>query len=138
MIHFSANFKQVRRILHILMILVVICSSSSHLVVLQVIAWGGMLVENVQEEDLPDAIAKTFDGQHPCGLCDAIEVAADVSGDEPDHAPMLNVQVLDLKLLPIERLVVLPPAPGRLGIEEEQFLSEMRPASPVVPPPRFG
>jgi hypothetical protein len=123
-----------RRSLQILMIFIVVCSSSSHLAVLQVVAWTGMLVENIQDGDLETAIAKTFDGAHPCGLCEAIDGAAQAAGDEDEQVP--SVQVLDLKLLPLDRFALLPPAPVRLGVEGGDFLSVTRAMLPAVPPPR--
>lgn len=37
--------------------------------VLQVVAWGGMLVRYSREAPLREAVTKTFDGEHPCALC---------------------------------------------------------------------
>ena len=127
-----------RRSLQILMIFIVVCSSSSHLAVLQVVAWTGMLVEHVQDGDLEAAIAKTFDGSHPCGLCDAIDGAAQAGGDENEEAPLPSVQILDLKLLPLARVAILPPAPVRLGMVRDDWFCVARAVLPALPPPRVA
>ncbi len=125
-----------RRTLQILMIFIVACSSSGHLAVLQVVAWTGMFVENVQEGDLDETLEKTFGGQQPCGLCHAIEDAAQAAGGEQDEAPLPSVQILDLKLLPLDRLALFPPVPQRQGIADDGADSIRIGYRPAVPPPR--
>lgn len=127
-----------RRSLQILMIFIVACSSSGHLAVLQVVAWTGMLVENVQVADLDEALEMTFGGDHPCGLCHAIEDARSGAGEEPDEAPAPTFQVLDLKLLPLDRVALMPPAPARAGIEIDDLFCVGRAHLPAVPPPRLA
>ena len=124
--------------LQILMIFIVVCSSSSHLAVLQVVAWTGMLVENIQESGFEEAVGNTFDGDHPCGLCHAIEDATEKKGGESEEAPLPLTQILDLKLLPLDRVVLLPPAPERLGFVRDCEVGVNRAYSPAVPPPRLA
>ena len=38
----------------------------------QVVAWAGMMICYSQNAPLTEAVAKTFDGQHPCKLCKQI------------------------------------------------------------------
>ena len=40
-----------------------------HWLVLQSVAWTRMLAENSAQDPLAVAVAKTFDGQHPCPMC---------------------------------------------------------------------
>lgn len=40
-----------------------------HWAVLQSVAWARMIVDYAQRESLTVAVAKTFDGAHPCSLC---------------------------------------------------------------------
>lgn len=130
---------QMRRSLQILMIFVVMCTSSSHLAVLQVVAWTGMFVENVQGGDLEEAISRTFDGDHPCSLCDAItDAVADGGSEGSEGVPLPTVQILDLKLLPLNRVTLLPPAPVRIGIEKACQVFASRAFAPAVPPPRVA
>jgi hypothetical protein len=53
-------------------ILALCLSLGIHWVALQSIAWTTMLVENVWHTPLSEAVAKTFDGGHPCNLCHAV------------------------------------------------------------------
>ena len=39
---------------------------------LQSVAWLGMVVRYAQDETVIKALARTFDGKHPCALCKAI------------------------------------------------------------------
>ena len=126
-----------RRSIQILMILIVGCMSGSHLALLQAVAWTGMLVENVEGRSLDEAISRTFDGNHACGLCDAIADAAKTQlGDEREEIPLPTGQVLDLKLFPLDRMALIPPAPVRLEMVRDQSFCVKRALSPVVPPPR--
>jgi hypothetical protein len=46
-----------------------VLSIGGHWAVLQSLAWVGMAVSYSQQEPVADALAKTFDGKHPCRLC---------------------------------------------------------------------
>jgi len=119
------------------MIFIVLYSSSSHLAVLQVVAWTGMFVENVQGLTLEEAIERTFDGQHPCSLCHAIEGVSKIASEGDDHEPPRpSIYVLDLKLLPLERVALFPPNAQLLPLSGADQRCEMRVLQPVVPPPR--
>jgi len=119
------------------MIFIVACSSGSHLAVLQAVAWAGMFVDSVAEEgDVERALANTFDGAHPCGICEAI---SDVSGDDrdtKDEAPLPRGPELVWKLVPLEVDELIPPPAARLGLQCEVRLCDARVDLPAVPPPR--
>jgi len=40
--------------------------------VLQTIAWAKMVVEYSRDISVGEALSKTFDGNHPCGMCEKI------------------------------------------------------------------
>ena len=40
--------------------------------VLQTIAWAKMVVEYSRDTSVGEALSKTFDGEHPCGMCKKI------------------------------------------------------------------
>lgn len=46
-----------------------------HLPLWQAVAWSSMLVSYSRDRSLGDAVAMTFDGEHPCPMCVAIENA---------------------------------------------------------------
>ena len=54
---------------------------------LQCVAWASMFVHKSAEQTAKVAITETFDGQHPCALCLAID---DV--DEDDHLDSLRIE----------------------------------------------
>lgn len=52
-----------------------IVASGLHLPVLQSIAWTGMIIHHSKTTTLKNAMAMTFDGKHPCGICRHISKA---------------------------------------------------------------
>lgn len=116
--------------------------AGGHWAVLQTVAWAGMLADySRQTGSVLAGMERTFDGQHPCALCDEIAVAKhrDKSGPQPASAP-----AADQKFKPGKsegmlaengfqaRLTVgirpwFPPAPEAPGARGE---------APPVPPPR--
>ena len=56
-----------------LLILAMMSGLGGHWVVLQSVAWTTMVFANAKHADLGQALEKTFDGRHPCPLCNAIE-----------------------------------------------------------------
>ncbi len=46
-----------------------VCVLGGHWAVLQIGAWTGMAISYSQNDSLTNALAKTFDGKHPCKLC---------------------------------------------------------------------
>jgi hypothetical protein len=54
-------------------ILALCLSLGFHWLALQSVAWTTMLVANARHVPLTEAVAKTFDGEHPCSLCHAVE-----------------------------------------------------------------
>ncbi len=44
-----------------------------HWSALQLVAWTGMVVTYAQQGSVREALSKTFDGEHPCRLCLAIQ-----------------------------------------------------------------
>jgi len=57
----------------VVVVLALSFSLGPHWALLQTFAWTGMLISHSHGASLKEAIAKTFDGQHPCGLCLFIE-----------------------------------------------------------------
>lgn len=55
--------------------LVLVLSLGLHWAFLQTIAWTGMVVSYSRDASLNEAVAKTFDGKHPCRMCKAIKQA---------------------------------------------------------------
>lgn len=60
-------------ICRVTIILALSLSLGVHWAMLQTAAWTGMLIGYTQTDDFFTALVKTFDGQHPCKLCLAIQ-----------------------------------------------------------------
>lgn len=61
------------RLAKVAMILALVCSIGLHWAVFQSLAWLGMVVSYSQGSTFNEALAKTFDGKHPCALCKEID-----------------------------------------------------------------
>lgn len=105
-----------------------------HWVSLQMVAWTGMFVGHVSVEGWSGALVRTFDGQHPCALCLAIEEgrAAEKAAEET-----MPVRKLEWVQLEVSELQVAQPAPAsaRTSFDSQ---ATIRSESPPVPPPRMG
>ncbi len=101
---------------------------------LQTVAWGWMLTSYSQESGFGEGLKKTFDGQHPCGLCERIAQTRPVSTPTTLSA---------LSSLPADFLWVLETVTGRISNSREvshffstAYLMGADRASPLLPPPR--
>src|SRR5580700_9922471 len=60
------------RVRNTLLILVLLAGTGAHWGALQSVAWTRMLAENLHTVSFTEAVARTFDGQHPCSICKII------------------------------------------------------------------
>ena len=102
-----------------------------HWLAMQSLAWTEMLVVYSRDAQLTEAVAKTFDGQHPCALCETIE-----QGKKSErHAPVEMAKAKPVFVLPESSALVRCE-----GIPWEQALprtnGELLFERPAVPPPR--
>ena len=99
---------------------------------LQSFAWATMLVENARSAPLSEAVARTFDGAHPCDLCHA--VAAGKKAEKKTEALPVFAKV-DFICPP--RLTLRPPAPAPFVYQALTVVALTRSQPPPVPPPRL-
>ena len=116
----------------LLVFIILVAVTGGQWAVLQSAAWAGMLVNNLRTQSLADAVTRTFDGQHPCPLCKAIE-----SGKKSEKKSEIEAKATRIELPPIEKRGGLV-ADGFLGsafalIDE---FAESLSASPLFHPPR--
>lgn len=102
-----------------------------HWVALQSIAWTTMLAANAKQTSFVQAIAKTFDGNHPCDLCKRINTAQH-SPKKPEVQP---TQAKSDLICAISRVRIIPPFRD-YNYSEGAFHFFERGNSPPVPPPR--
>ena len=80
--------------------------AGGHWGALQTMAWAGMLWTYTQEGgSLFSGVKKTFDGEHPCSMCDSIKEA---KGKERS-APVVVAPAKKLEIFPAPLRSILPP-----------------------------
>ena len=60
------------RVAKFLVLLAALQILGGHWAVLQTVAWTQMFIDYAQKDSLTVAVAKTFDGDHPCSLCQTV------------------------------------------------------------------
>jgi hypothetical protein len=123
------------RLNHLAVVLTLILSLANPPALLQSVAWAGMLVKFSRQASVIQAVGMTFDGQHPCKLCN--EIAA---GKAREHQPASQSVTTgkDLKLgcPPPSISLFHPPTPGVLP--DAPVLPRARSETPPTPPPRLA
>jgi hypothetical protein len=106
-------------------------SIGGHLLGLQSIAWGTMVVSYSQHCSFTRAVAQTFDGNHPCDLCKHISKARDTEKKQDKHS---SVGKTDLFCTTARGVLLLPFLP----FEYSTLITASKRGSdePPSPPPR--
>lgn len=102
-----------------------------HWIALQSVAWGTMLVRNAQSASLSEAVAKTFDGTHPCSLCKGID-AAQHSEKKNEAAPT----TLKPDLICSLGAIIIAPRARDVKFSALTASASARFQTPPTPPPR--
>jgi hypothetical protein len=118
----------------LLALLAVLLASGTHWVALQAVAFGGMVVRYSQDAPLGQAIAKTFDGKHPCPLCHAVQKGRqDEEKRRPIQAPEARFEFCPLASAEVSN----QPSFGQFQLPEITTGAWHRRATPPPrPPPR--
>lgn len=115
----------------------VIALCGGHWFALQTVAWGRMLVDFSRHDSLGTAVAKTFDGRHPCPLCLKVRQGWQQDKQREADRPWLKTEKMP-ELVWQWRCLTAPPAPT--GPRHEQPLVPILQSdfmeSPPTPPPR--
>ena len=122
-----------RRLAHWILVLALSVSIGLPSAFLQSAAWLGMIVNFAQQMPLAKAVAMTFDGKHPCKMCQAVErsnssqkkqdakqSSVKIELAEPEHDDFLFLRLASL------RVVCLIHAGSNVSAE------------PPVPPPKLA
>ena len=132
----SKRFVKVRRVGYripgLAIIAALVCSVGLHWGFLQSVAWVGMVVNYSQSGTVTEALAKTFDGKHPCALCKTI--AKGKQTEKKSEFPAKEKKVA----LPYSTAVFVFGTPMHFwkasGLDEEADSLNL---APPVPPPRI-
>jgi hypothetical protein len=120
------------RLAKFILVLALASSIGLHWVVLQSVAWTSMLADNLRHDSLVQAVSHTFDGQHPCCLCKAIQ-AGKKAEKKSEFAP--NFKTLEFPLAEEEVFFLIPPCSAP-PTAPDVFARPVT-QTPPTPPPRF-
>ena len=104
----------------------------AHWALLQTVAWTTMLADNLRTHSLSESVERTFDGQYPCPICQAI-AAAKKSEKQNDFT--LKTQKMEFPPVK-ENPILFAPSDFQLLPGPADFLSESLTQKPLTPPPR--
>lgn len=128
----SCHLPFLRRLARGMVVAAICLSLGMQWAALQGIAWTGMLIHFSKEGSLMAAVEKTFDGEHPCALCKAVEEGKRKSQDTTAKAPLKKMEAaLTVKLSPL-----IAPAPERMAYAALDERGTPRLALPQGKPPR--
>jgi hypothetical protein len=121
------------RLARITVIIALVCAIGLHWTLLQSVAWVTMIVDYAQTGPLKEALIKTFDGKHPCNLCQIV-----TEGKKSAKPQELQQQISKLDLCVAQpRPALFPPAVPQLDINPGMLASQYA-DSPHHPPPRLS
>lgn len=120
------------RLGHALLIVALVAALGGHWAVLQTVAWTNMLAANLRTDSLEIAVAKTFDGSHPCGLCK--EISAGKTAEKKTEFPSLAKKLEFVSVCPV--FIFSSPTDFYLVPEIEALACPLG-QQPPVPPPRL-
>ncbi len=108
-----------------------LATCGGHWLVLQSVAWSGMIVKYARTEGLASAVEKTFDGRHPCGLCAQIAV-----GKRSEQKRAVQVVVSKVEFCHLAAAPLVRPAEDGVRLAVTDDSRAPRAQQPPVPPPR--
>jgi len=120
------------RFAQVLMLLVLFAAAGGHWMALQSLAWTRMLVSYSHNGQFAEAVAKTFDGKHPCSLCKEIERE---KSKEEQPARAVSVDNHAAFVAPASAMIVRDEGMS-WTLEILRPVGELRAEQPVAPPPR--
>lgn len=119
------------RFAKILVVLALVFSTGLHWAALQTVAWGTMLAANLTTGSFEEAVSDTFDGEHPCPMCKAIE-----SGKKSEKQSDQLTLKIKFEFPPAaEKLVLVAPRLFK-SFASQKISADSFSIRPVLPPPR--
>ena len=107
------------------------CAIGLQWLALQSIAWTAMIVDNAKHASLCRAIAQTFDGAHPCSLCQIVNNAKSTE-TKSDLQPL----TLKIDMICVWRTISLLQPFVPIDYAARDFSFNKLGRSPPAPPPR--
>jgi hypothetical protein len=120
-----------KRLSKIFLVVALAAMLGAHWALLQTVAWTTMLADNLHSGSFHEAVAKTFDGRHPCCLCKAI-----AAGKQSEKKTELSFQSQKLEFPPLnENFTLIAPSQFRLLTLENSSAKSLA-QKPLQQPPR--
>jgi hypothetical protein len=107
------------------------CAIGLQWLALQSIAWTAMIVDNAKHVSLRHAIARTFDGAHPCSLCHIVS-----RGKTTENKSDIQLLALKIDMICTKRAISLVRLFVDFSYTTSNFSVSEIERSPPVPPPR--
>jgi hypothetical protein len=120
-----------KRFSYALLIAAVLTATGTHWLFLQSLAWTSMLAENLQSGSVFDAVERTFDGHHPCGLCKQIS-----KGKQAEKKTEFRAEWKKLEFSYAPSFFVFSAPVPCQEVRASNDSAPFRAHSPPVPPPR--
>jgi hypothetical protein len=117
----------------LLVVLALTLSLGAHWLVLQSVAWVGMVVNYSQTDSLHEALNKTFDGRHPCSIC---KLVREGKAKEQKRDALKTTTKLEMAIA-VRELFLGVPASFPLVTAVAVSVSIWR-DTPPTPPPRLA
>ncbi|MBM3839105.1 MAG: hypothetical protein FJ398_14280 [Verrucomicrobia bacterium] len=124
----------VRRLLQFAVVASLVFVVGVHWILLQSVAWTGMIIVYSQTASLREAIIKTFDGQHPCQLCKAVQEGR---AAEQKQRPQRKLSAKVDFFCNHDPVVIETPPPFQQPISQSVHFPT-RTEAPLGPPPRLA
>ena len=123
----------------ILLVAALMISIGLHWAVMQSVAWVGMAVAySVQTGSVVQGFSDTFDGQHGCPLCHAVEEGTKDPVSQNDSSLVKIAKDLKLQLTVVSSPVFVSIKPTVVPWDTISQTASLRPVAPESPPPRSG
>ncbi|MBL9171927.1 MAG: hypothetical protein JNL10_00200 [Verrucomicrobiales bacterium] len=123
-----------KRCVHLIAALLLCLTLGLHWVALQSVAWTTMVIERSCNASLRTALATTFDGQHPCKLCQVVR-----AGTSAGETAKLPLKQSKLEIIRNGLSFWTPvPAAAPVFLTQAEDPPESRRDAPPLPPPRVA
>jgi hypothetical protein len=128
--------KLLPKLMSILMAVAICSASGAHWMLLQSVAWVGMVATFAQDRPLSQAVADAFDGQHPCDMCKV--VASGTQQEKKSQSGVTPGAQGKVLLYFVAHELGVPPVWQRAKIFGMVVNGDTRREAPPSPPPRLG
>jgi hypothetical protein len=128
--------KLLPKVMSILMALAICSASGAHWMLLQSVAWMGMVATFAQDRPLTQAVSDALDGQHPCDMCKVI--AHGQRQEKKSPSGVMSGAAGKVLLYFVAEDLRLEPTSERAAFASANVCAERRCETPPSPPPRVG